>query len=136
MRKFIVVETEEDKAHFVTTGLDSLATVFVSGRNSGTSLTSSFAMTNETHAVFVIGTASEEDRFFKAWLVDAEYLVSRSVNNSLGSILPAAPSIEAACRNSSCREGDILWRNAKREQLQSKIRALENEAVELGVSLR
>lgn len=36
----------------------------------------------------------------------------------------------------SYREGDILWRNAKLEQLQSKKRALENEAAEFGLSLR
>jgi hypothetical protein len=99
MRKFIVVETDEDKAHFVAAGLDALATVYVSGKNSAVSLTSSFAMTDNTYAVFVIGTASEEDRFFRSWLVDAEYLTSRSINESQGSILPAAPSIEAACKN-------------------------------------
>lgn len=99
MRKFIVVETEEDKAHFVAAGLDNLATVYVSGRNSAVSLTSSFAITDDTYAVFVIGTASEEDRFFRSWLADAEHLTSRSINDSQGSILPAAPSIEAACKN-------------------------------------
>ncbi|TLX16063.1 hypothetical protein [Rhizobium sp. MHM7A] len=110
MRKFIVVENEEDKAHFVAAGLDSLATVYVSGRNSALSLTSSFAMTDKTYAVYVIGTASEEDRFFSDWLVDAEYLASRSINDSQGSILPAAPSIEAACRNDA-------WVNRLKQRL-------------------
>ena len=99
MRKFIVVETEEDKSHFVTTGLDAIATVYVSGRNCGTSLTSSFACRDNTRAVFVIETKSEEGRFFKSWLLDNEYLASRSISNSQGSILPASPSIEAACNN-------------------------------------
>jgi hypothetical protein len=99
MRKFIVVETEEHKAHLVAAGLDSLATVYVSGMSAGVTLTSSFAMTEKTIAVFVIETTSEEDRFFKSWLADAEYLVGRSINDSKGSILPAAPSIEAACTN-------------------------------------
>jgi hypothetical protein len=101
MRKFIVVETEEDKAHFVVAGLDNLATIFVSGRGSAVSLTSSLAMshTTTTYAVYVVETTSEEDRFFKSWLADAQYLASRAINDCQGSILPASPSIEAACKN-------------------------------------
>jgi hypothetical protein len=110
MRKFIVIETEEDKAHFVAAGLDSLATLYVSGKNSGVSLTSSFAMNDNVYAVFIIGTTSEEDRFFKSWLADAEYSTSRSINDSQGSILPAAPSIEAACRNEA-------WVNRLKQRL-------------------
>jgi hypothetical protein len=100
MRKFIVVETEEDKAHFIAAGLDKFADVFVSGRGSALTLTSSFAVShNTTYAVYVVETTSEEDRFFKSWLVDAEHITGRSVNDSQGSILPASPSIEAACKD-------------------------------------
>jgi hypothetical protein len=39
-------------------------------------------------------------------------------------------------KQGSFREGDILWRHAKRAQLESKKQALENEATELGLHLR
>jgi hypothetical protein len=111
MRKFIVVETEEDKSHFVAAGLDALATVFVGGRaSSSLSLTSSFAMTDPTYAVFIIETASEEDRFFKSWLQNASEHVKYARNDSQGSILPVSPSIAAACK-------DEAWVNRLKQRL-------------------
>lgn len=99
MQKYIVVETEEDEAHLVASGLDTMAEIEVSGRNNALSHMTSITMTENAYVVYVVGTACEENRFFKDWLVDADSLASRTNGVSQGSILPAAPSIEAACRN-------------------------------------
>lgn len=44
MKKYIVVETEEFKAHLVAAGLDRLAKIVVSGIDAGQRLTGSLAM--------------------------------------------------------------------------------------------
>lgn len=114
MQKFIIVETEEDKAHFASSGLDTLAEVEVSGRNGALSHMTSITMTEDAYVIYVVGTTSEEDRFFKDWLVDADLLARRGNNISQGSILPAAPSIEAACRNDA-------WVSRLKQRLQGSI---------------
>lgn len=98
MRKIVVVETEEDKAHLVAAKVDRWATIFVSGGNS-VILTGSFGVSGDTRAVYVVGVQSEEDRFFKQWLTNSESLISRSFDDRRSSILPASPSIEAASQS-------------------------------------
>ena len=99
MHKIVVVETEEDEAHFIAAGLDSLAEIEVSGRNNALSLMTTIAMTENAYVIFVIGTASEADRFFQSWLADAKSLAGRTNGVSQASILPATPSIEAAFKD-------------------------------------
>ncbi|MCZ7861063.1 hypothetical protein O9X98_06555 [Agrobacterium salinitolerans] len=116
MNKFIVVETEEDKIHLSATGIDNLATILVSSNGAAISLTSSLAMTDDTYAVYVVETPSAEARFFKDWLVDADYLAGRAINNSQGSILPASPSIGSACR-------DATWVHRLKQRLEGNRQA-------------
>lgn len=52
-----------------------------------------------TFAVFVIETVSEDDRFFKSWLRNANFVAGHGINDGRGSILPAAPSIEEVCND-------------------------------------
>ncbi len=101
MLKYIVVETDEEEQLLVEAGLDRLAEIVVSGYDSGPGLASSIALSRieTTNVVFVIGTLSEEDRFFNSWKENADFIAERAINDNRSSILPAAPSIEVACKN-------------------------------------
>jgi hypothetical protein len=99
MERYIVVDTEDDEAYLIAAGLENHATIVVSDKSAALSATSSIACTEDAYVVYVVGTPSEQDRFFKDWLVDANCLASRSINRSQGSILPASPSIEIACKS-------------------------------------
>ena len=116
MQKFIVVETDEDEALLIAGGIDRLAEIEVSGKNNALSHMTSITMTENAHVVYVVGTTSETDRFFQYWLGDAKSLAARSNGVSKGSILPAAPSIEAACR-------DVVWVSRLKERLEGNHQA-------------
>jgi hypothetical protein len=108
MKTIIVVEMERDKvvleASGVTEGVDR---VMADGREMSVVLAQSFAMTEDRRVLYIVETASEEDRFFVRWMRNSYEFVGAT--RSPMRILPAAPALSSAVRDAKWRGRLRRW---------------------------